>query len=253
MSTTTKNYGLVKPELTDAADITAMNENWDKIDEELKKTYSTENKPNKTDVGLGNVPNVSTNDQTPTYTDTTSLQTLTSGEKLNVAFQKIKCAITNLINHIANKSNPHEVTASQVNALPLTGGTLSGALTVIDNFNINKTYDDVEYKTYIKPINYSIAGNGDYATGIVHYHNGVNDSQLMFNKDGVVFRDNVNVKAYKLYGQHNVTDLRSQSLNRTTAVNGADTNYTTLMARGTSLHNAETNPAVNGAICWQYQ
>lgn len=35
MSTTTKNYSLIKPELTDAADITAMNENWDKIDNEL--------------------------------------------------------------------------------------------------------------------------------------------------------------------------------------------------------------------------
>lgn len=35
MSTTTKNYSLIKPELTDAADITAMNPNWDKIDEEL--------------------------------------------------------------------------------------------------------------------------------------------------------------------------------------------------------------------------
>ena len=36
MSTTTTNYGLVKPELTDAANITAMNGNWDKIDTTLK-------------------------------------------------------------------------------------------------------------------------------------------------------------------------------------------------------------------------
>lgn len=35
MSTTTTNYGLVKPELTDVADITATNSNWDKIDIEL--------------------------------------------------------------------------------------------------------------------------------------------------------------------------------------------------------------------------
>lgn len=49
MSTTTTNYGLVKPELTDAADITAMNPNWDAIDETLKdiqgeikiKTYTS--------------------------------------------------------------------------------------------------------------------------------------------------------------------------------------------------------------------
>ena len=37
MSMTTTNFGLIKPELTDAADITAMNPNWDKIDTELNK------------------------------------------------------------------------------------------------------------------------------------------------------------------------------------------------------------------------
>jgi hypothetical protein len=35
LSTTTPNYGLIKPELTDPANITVMNENWDKIDELL--------------------------------------------------------------------------------------------------------------------------------------------------------------------------------------------------------------------------
>ena len=68
----------------------------------------------KAQVGLGNVPNVSTNDQTPTYSDTTTFETLTSGEKISVALGKIKLAITNLINHITNKSNPHGVTKSQI-------------------------------------------------------------------------------------------------------------------------------------------
>jgi hypothetical protein len=36
MSTVTTNYKLIKPELTDAADITATNENWDTIDGKLK-------------------------------------------------------------------------------------------------------------------------------------------------------------------------------------------------------------------------
>ena len=35
MSTITSNYGLIKPELSDTADITAYNSNWDKIDTEL--------------------------------------------------------------------------------------------------------------------------------------------------------------------------------------------------------------------------
>lgn len=42
------------------------------------------------------------------------------------------------------------------------------------------------------------------------------------------------------------------SLNRTTAVNSADANYTTYMARGEALNSADTNPTVNGAISWTY-
>lgn len=54
------------------------------------------------DVGLGNVPNVSTNNQTPTYTEATSNMKLTSGEKLTVAFGKIAKAIASLITHLAD-------------------------------------------------------------------------------------------------------------------------------------------------------
>nr|DAT38430.1 MAG TPA: tail fiber protein [Caudoviricetes sp.] len=42
-------------------------------------------------------------------------------------------------------------------------------------------------------------------------------------------------------------------LGRSTAVNAADTNYTTYMARGEALFSAETTPTVNGCIAWQYE
>ena len=45
----------------------------------------------------------------------------------------------------------------------------------------------------------------------------------------------------------------NNKLNRTTDVNKADTNYSTLMARGMSLHSSDATPAVNGAICWTYE
>lgn len=45
MSTTTTNYGLVKPELTDAADITAMNGNWDTLDTKLKEVSDNATDP----------------------------------------------------------------------------------------------------------------------------------------------------------------------------------------------------------------
>lgn len=56
----------------------------------------------KSQVGLGNVPNVATNDQTPSYTEATSLAKLLSGEKLSIAFGKISKAITDLISHIGD-------------------------------------------------------------------------------------------------------------------------------------------------------
>ena len=41
-------------------------------------------------------------------------------------------------------------------------------------------------------------------------------------------------------------------LNRTNAVNVANSNYTTYMARGEALFSAETTPTVNGCIAWVY-
>lgn len=42
-------------------------------------------------------------------------------------------------------------------------------------------------------------------------------------------------------------------LNRTNAVNVANSNYTTYMARGEALFSSETTPTVNGCIAWQYE
>lgn len=132
MSTTTTNYGFIKPELTDAADITAMNENWDKLDSELSDIKD--------------------------------------------------------------------------------GCEFNGEVIVHDNFHVRRDFESVEYRSYLRPLNYALGG--DYTTGIIHYINGANDSQLMFNRTGVMLRDNVNAKAMQLFGQHNpdvaVSSLRSR-------------------------------------------
>ena len=58
MSTQTTNYNLIKPELTDTPDITAMNVNWDTIDEKLgeldasPKIYIQANEPSNPEEGL---------------------------------------------------------------------------------------------------------------------------------------------------------------------------------------------------------
>lgn len=69
----------------------------------------------KEQVGLGKVPNVATNDQTPTFTQAEQFETLTSGERQSVSFGKIMRGLTELIAHLKNTSNPHTVTAAQVN------------------------------------------------------------------------------------------------------------------------------------------
>lgn len=66
-------------------------------------------------VGLGNVPNVATNDQTPTYDTPNAVETLKSGEKLSISFGKIRAAITALIEHLRAK-NPHGITADKIDA-----------------------------------------------------------------------------------------------------------------------------------------
>ena len=81
MSTTTTNLGLVKPEMTDAADITAMNGNWDKIDTNIQNSIThiaSTNNPHgvtKSQVGLGNVNNTSDLDKPISTAVQTALDT----------------------------------------------------------------------------------------------------------------------------------------------------------------------------------
>lgn len=91
----------------------------DGISANLSRHTSDANNPHgvtAAQVGLGNVPNKSTNNLEPTYSVSGSLAELQSGEKLSVAFGKIAKAIVDLIAHIGNKSNPHNVTPAQIGA-----------------------------------------------------------------------------------------------------------------------------------------
>ena len=88
---------------------------------ELQAHTADETNPHnvtKAQVGLGSVPNVSTNDQTPTFSAASTLAEINSGEKMSVIMGKIKKAIRSLIGHISDNHNPHEVTPLQINAAP---------------------------------------------------------------------------------------------------------------------------------------
>lgn len=116
----------------------------------------------KSDVGLGNVPNKSTNNQTPTYTVASALAELVSGEKLSVAMGKIAKAIVDLISHIGNKNNPHGVTAAQ-----------AGAATA-DHNHLNRSISP----TAIELFPGASAGNGGYID--FHYNNSDEDFTSRF-------------------------------------------------------------------------
>ena len=83
------------------------------------KVYSESYKPTAEAVGLGNVPNVTTNNQTPTFTQAEELTNLASGEALTVSMGKIAKAIATVISHLADAENPHCVTAEQAGAVPI--------------------------------------------------------------------------------------------------------------------------------------
>ena len=78
------------------------------------KIYTTNNKPGKADVGLGNVPNVITNNQTPTFTSAAALAGLTSGETLSVSLGKTAKAISDYITHQSDNSK-HVTTTEKSN------------------------------------------------------------------------------------------------------------------------------------------
>lgn len=73
-----------------AAERTAWNAKAD--EEDLQTHVANKSNPHgvtKSQVGLGNVPNVATNDQTPTFTQASSRANIASGEKLSALFGKI--------------------------------------------------------------------------------------------------------------------------------------------------------------------
>jgi len=145
---TTNNYGLKKPDKEDFYNVADQNENTDVIDAKLKELEETDSDINtslsthtkdtgnphgvtKSQVGLGNVPNVSTNDQTPTYSVASSITALSSGEKLSVAFGKISKAINSLISHLSDTVG-HITSAERTawNAKVDSSGTVANADTL---------------------------------------------------------------------------------------------------------------------------
>ena len=116
----------------------------------------------KEQVGLANVPNVATNDQTPVYARANTLAELASGEKLSTAFGKLSKGIIDLIAHLADGVK-HISAAERTSwngktktsfSRTLNSGTKIGTInidgTATDIFcekNTNTTYNDMTAAT----------------------------------------------------------------------------------------------------------
>lgn len=153
MSTTTTKYKLVKPELTDVADITAMNGNWDTLDTNLDDVTTKNNNHiantsnphsvTKAQVGLGNVDNTSDANK-PISTAT------------QAALNKKQDAVSGVSNtQLGYLSGVTANVQTQINdKVAKAGDTLSGSLT----FNNKSSYHAL--------MKYRTVNNADYGVNV---------------------------------------------------------------------------------------
>lgn len=144
--------------------------------------------------------------------------------------------------------------------LPLSGGTMTGIIDLNKNVLnlgvIGGVYGDDQ--TYLSlEVSSSSSGNGIYGANMAFRNkrrkqNGIPDAVPVQVGATIKAMSSPNFDDYYRWGPAvSVADLPA-ILGRHYPVDKADTNYTTLMARGESLNASEVTPAVNGAIAWVY-
>ena len=97
------------------------------------------------DVGLGNVPNVSTNNQTPTFTEASTRNNIASGEKLSVILGKVQKFFNDLKTVAFSGSYTDLTNQPQINGNTLTGNKTTGDLGInADNVMMSDGVTSVE-------------------------------------------------------------------------------------------------------------
>lgn len=180
----TENYNLKKPEVTDSYNVDDFNNNADIVDTELKKHSSSISELNN-----------------PVFDIAETLAEPESGENYTTIFGKIKNAIKELIVHVANKSNPHNITlgqlggaaASHTHELSDING-LKNSFTVLTN-GVASNYTEIEnIKTNMADIEERV-GNLENSTvdELVDISSDFGNLEAEYLTDGV----ECNVSAYK--------------------------------------------------------
>ena len=143
-----------------------------------------------------------------------------------------------LTSHTSNSSNPHNVTAEQVGARPNTWLPTAAEVGAVP------TGRTVNGKALSADISLSAADVGAAASSHTHAASDITS--------GVT---NNTSTASSIAGSTNLPTMNTlrYALNRTTSVGAADTSYTTYMARGMSLRSSAVTPTYNGQIAWTYE
>lgn len=190
MASETQNYGYPKPDAEDFYNVEDFNKAMDMIDGDVKgvedavsalreekadgaelKGHLAAANPHgitKDSLGLGNVANVATNDQTPTFSQAASRENINSGERLSVIFGKVKkyfadlktVAFTGSYNDLINRpSIPAAVrvkgsaeSAYRTGDVNLTKANI-GLGNVDNTADVNKSVDRAQILT-VRPTNY---------------------------------------------------------------------------------------------------
>ena len=268
MSTQTTNYNLIKPELTDAADITQMNPNWDLIDEQLKEQADRlDNVSDElTPEGIGALPSSTTPNDLEAYS-LNNAKSITSGADLNnytvfsnyVATSAVSATLKNcpitagFVLHVERNCNATSSYCMQRIV------TYEAGVEYIRRLS-NGTWSEwgMVYTTANKPALTDLSGTLPVANGGTGATTFTSGAALIGAGTGAVTtRSITNNTATSTAITANTNLVTANTLryaiNRTSSVAAADTSYTTLMARGMSLHTSDTNPSVNGAIAWTYK
>lgn len=220
MPNVTENYGLKKPLADEFYDINVQNENMDVIDSKLKELASFTpdvsgeiNAHNTSDSAHSDIRTaVSEAKQSASqalidaksYTDAKILAIPTPDVSGQIGTHNTDSSahadIRKIANdHIANKNNPHGVTAAQVGALPIEGGTLTGTELGINNNTGKMVANGNMFRVYTTE-NPSDTQNQRYLNFYSQYFKEDVSESLKLTE-----RINGVDTSYKIYGEHNIT------------------------------------------------
>ena len=243
MAQKTPNYNLNKPGYEDFGDVDMLNENFEKIDKVLAAADPTK----------------ITAKAAPADGDGVMIADSADGGKAKrLLWSSVKTALeqvfsdvrTAVSRHIADKSNPHGVTAEQV------GAALRAKL-LSDDADLNSVLTSGMYRvsasTKNSPGAYGqvlvISGGGDTAAQL--YFPWSADEKIMFRGGNPISSNGGWGEWVELITGRNITSQKVYSA--TYAKWGYNIGIGQKGLRNTILNPTEYTPNQNGEICWQYE